>query len=229
MYFIHTQKIQFSFLETRIIPTSLSSSGKKNLCPPWPPLYKIVGGYIPPVAPPMYGRLWIYLSKQFKHFLTTKPFIGHHTFCSNNTLKITYSKVEFQKCSRGKPPDSHLKGRGRWTPATKIPGSAPVHTNVERLHLSSSWQHLPSDWLVICDLGKHLCVMSMRVMWHGNIVLDIIGTCCELRRSSDGTLQHATHQLDRHGWYSCLMHLCPDSQVWMESVLFCLMACTTPL
>ena len=36
-----------------------------------------------------------------------------HISCSKFTLKLTYSKVEFQKFSGGKPPYPRLKGRGR--------------------------------------------------------------------------------------------------------------------
>ena len=40
-------------------------------------------------------------------FFTSKPLIS----CSENALKLTYNNVEFQKFSRGEPPDTPFKGR----------------------------------------------------------------------------------------------------------------------
>ena len=52
----------------------------------------------------------------FQNFLTTKAFSRNHISYSKNAIKLTLSKVEFQKFSGGRPPDSQVPEAGRGAP-----------------------------------------------------------------------------------------------------------------
>ena len=83
-----------------------------------------------------------------------KPFTGHYISCSKNMLKLTYSKVELQKCSGGEPPDPRLKGRrgeGREEQPLK--------------HTASSPQNLNRPLIGIYAISQHFVESESRCLW----------------------------------------------------------------